>query len=308
MDHSYIEERQIVDRYLMKQLPAGEAVRFEDHYVYCQQCLDQLELAEKLQRGFKRAAAGDAARVAAARRLGVLAWLARSLRSPRAGLVVMALLAVAVLPASLMFRELRRAGRQLDEANAAVTELRRQQAAGTRAGDLESDLAAARAELAGQRRRFEEELGRERSAREGLAGRLARILRPQINTGLFSFSPERGAPPGELDPSHVDPSHIVRLSGDPEWIVLSLELDRIEHDSYRVTLARGKQEVWQRGGLEPNHLDSLALSLHSTWLAAGDYLVRVEAAGPRETGSRPTGQAGEAVPIAHFSFRVIAGG
>ncbi len=256
MDHSYIEENQVVDRYLMKQLPAGEAVRFEDHYVSCQQCLDQLELAEKLQRGFKRAVAGDAARVAAARRLGVLAWLARRLRSPQAGVLVAALLVVAVVPSSLMFRDLRRAGRELDEANAAVAELRQEQ-----------------------------------NARKGLADRLARVLRPQINTGLFSFSPERGGPLGDSDPSHI-----VRLAADPEWIVLSLELDRIEHDNYRVTLSRDDQEVWQRDGLTPNHLDSLALSLHSTWLLAGDYLAQVEA-----TGSR------EAMPIAHFSFRVIAG-
>ncbi len=290
MDHSYIEENQVVDRYLMKRLPAGEAVRFEDHYVSCQQCLDQLELAEKLQRGFKRAVAGDAARVAAARRLGVLAWLARRLRSPQAGVLVAALLVVAVMPSSLMFRDLRRAGRELDEANAAVAELRRQ-AVATRAGDRQSELAAARAELAGQRRRFEEELSQEQNARKGLTDRLARTLRPQINTGLFSFSPERGAPLGDLDPSHI-----VRLAADPEWIVLSLELDRIEHDSYRVTLSRDDQEVWQRDGLTPNHLDSLALSLHSTWLIAGDYLARVEAPGSRE-----------AMPIAHFSFRVIAG-
>ncbi len=239
MDHSYIEEHQVVDRYLLKQLTGEEAVRFEDHYVHCQQCLDQLEVAEQLQRGFKQAVAVDAARVDVTRRLGVLAWLARRLQSPRAGVVAMVLVAVAVLPASLMILDLRRTGRQLDEAKATVAQLRR----------------------------------------------------PQINTGLFSFSPQRGALLAELDPSHI-----VRLAADPEWIVLSLELDLIEHDSYRVTLLRGKQPVWQSDGLEPNHLDSLALSLNSTWLTAGDYLARVESAG----------SIGEAIPIAQFSFRVIS--
>ena len=231
MDHSYIEDRQIVDRYLMRQLPDEEAVRFEDHYVHCQECLDQLELAEKLQQGLKRAVAGDAARVTASRQLGVLAWFARTLRSPRAGLVAMAFLAVALLPAGLLLRDLRRTGHQLEEA-----------------------------------------------------------LRPQVNTGLFSFSPARGAPLSEQDPSHV-----IRLAADPEWIVLSLELDAIEHESYRVILTCEGHEVWRRGGLRPDHRDSLTLSLHSTWLVAGDYLARVEADAP----------AGDATPIARFSFRVI---
>ena len=108
MEHSYIEERRVIDRYLMKQLPHDEEIRFEDHYVHCQECLDRLELAEKLQRGFKRAAAGDAAKVAAAQRLGILARLAALARSPRAGLAAMALLAVALLPAGLLVRELDR--------------------------------------------------------------------------------------------------------------------------------------------------------------------------------------------------------
>ncbi len=228
MEHSTIEEQQVVDRYLMGQLPAEEAERFEEHYVHCRQCLDQLELAEKLQRGFKRAAAEDVAKAAVAQRLGVLAWLARAAGSPRAGLAAVALLAVALLPAGLMYRQ------------------------------------------------------------------LSGSLQPQINTAVFTMGPERSAPAADQVPSHV-----IRLSGAPEWLVLSLQLDLPEYERYRVTLSRnGEDDVWHRDGLEPDHLDSLGLSLHSKWLSAGDYVARVEG----------LPEAGEPVSVAHFSFRVIARG
>ncbi len=248
MEHSYIEEQQLIDRYLMHQLPAGEARRFEEHYLDCQDCLGQLEVAEKLQRGLKRAVAEDATRIATAQHLGRLAWLGRLLRSPRAGLLVMAFLLVALLPAGLLVRNQRQLGRQLDHAHSTLAALRQHQ-----------PLAAAVPD---------------------------RVYEPQINTALFSLSAERGTALGDLEPSHI-----VRLSAAPEWLVLSLELGLVEYDSYQVTLWRGEQQAWQRQGLEPNYLDSLVLSLHSSWLSAGDYVVRVEA--------------GDATPVAHFSFRVL---
>src|SRR5207253_4021188 len=56
MDHIYVEENQIADRYVKGTLPAEEAERFENHYLSCPECLDRLELAESVQRGFKRMA------------------------------------------------------------------------------------------------------------------------------------------------------------------------------------------------------------------------------------------------------------
>ena len=81
MDHPYIEENQITERYLMGQLAAPEEARFEEHYLTCQGCLDRLELAERFDRALKGVAAEEAAVAAAATRLGILAGLARLSRS-----------------------------------------------------------------------------------------------------------------------------------------------------------------------------------------------------------------------------------
>lgn len=46
MDHRYIDERSVAQRYLDHTLPADERADFEAHLVDCQECTDRLLLAE----------------------------------------------------------------------------------------------------------------------------------------------------------------------------------------------------------------------------------------------------------------------
>ncbi len=46
MDHKYIEEQRVADRYLDRTLPVPERSAFEKHFVDCPECLDRLALAE----------------------------------------------------------------------------------------------------------------------------------------------------------------------------------------------------------------------------------------------------------------------
>ena len=61
MDHHYIEENNLVERYVLGRLPAQEQVRFEEHFAECGECLEQLELAGDLDTALRAAAAEDAA-------------------------------------------------------------------------------------------------------------------------------------------------------------------------------------------------------------------------------------------------------
>jgi Putative zinc-finger len=56
MDHQYIEEHNLADRYLTRQLSPDERARFEEHFVDCPECLDRLALAEM----FRESAADQA--------------------------------------------------------------------------------------------------------------------------------------------------------------------------------------------------------------------------------------------------------
>ena len=46
MDHSYIDQNAIADRYVRRTLPDAERASFEAHLVDCQECADRVLLAE----------------------------------------------------------------------------------------------------------------------------------------------------------------------------------------------------------------------------------------------------------------------
>ena len=289
MDHDHIEQNHIADRYVQGTLSPDESDRFEEHYLSCQECLGRLERAEALQRGLKRAAAEDAIRLAAARQAGFLALLARLGRSRLAGLAATALVVALILPSWLAFRRADRLGEELERANAALAVRERPEPGAVQPPeDAGRDLEAAQRRFAEERGRLQTDLEKERGARAGLERELAQALQPQTNTPILSLSPERSGPAAE-------PTHQLRLPATPGWVVLSLELDRPEHEIYQATLLReGRQEVWRGGGLRPNDLDSLVVTVHSTRLEPGDYVLRVEGT---PAGGRP-------VPVAQFPFRV----
>ena len=108
MDHRYIEEHHIVDRFLMGRLDAAEAERFQDHSMSCAECLDNLALAEKLQRGMRDAFAGDVGRVAPGPSMRRPAWYAQ-------GWLAAAAVVVLAVTAGMLVSRLNRANTVLDD-------------------------------------------------------------------------------------------------------------------------------------------------------------------------------------------------
>jgi hypothetical protein len=49
MDHLYIDDNSVAERYLEHRLPPQERAAFEVHFVDCQECRDRLLLAEMFQ-------------------------------------------------------------------------------------------------------------------------------------------------------------------------------------------------------------------------------------------------------------------
>ncbi len=75
MDHQFIAEQNLVDRYLLGRLTAAERTRFEDHFVDCPRCLEDLELARDFKASLRAGVVGVVSRRLL--ELGPLAWLAR---------------------------------------------------------------------------------------------------------------------------------------------------------------------------------------------------------------------------------------
>lgn len=283
MKHSEIEEHQLIDRYVMGKLPPDEAESFEEHYLSCPQCLDQLAVAESMQRGFKRAAGQDVAQIAVTRQLALFAWLSRLGRSRQAAVLSMALLVVvvAVLPGGLALRRLGEVDQELTETHRALAQERERATAGSRTA---AEVDKLRSELDASRR----ELAQEQKAREQVAEQLAEAQAPQANVPILSLDAVRGE-------SSTQDIPILYQPPTTGWAVLTLLLDPYEApltDTYRVSLRdAGGKEIW-KGSLNRMEGDLLNLSLPGRLLTPGEYTVTVD------------GKGGPAAPARRFAFRV----
>jgi hypothetical protein len=285
MDHAYIEEHQIADRYVQGTLPAAEMELFEDHYLSCPECLDRLELAESLQRGFKRMAGHEAATLVAARQLALVAWLARLGRSRQMAVLVMALLVLAILPAGMVFRGVAGSSGHDQELARTRTDLekeRQRSAAEARSvAEAEKRLQASQSDLAA-----------EREARARTQEQLAQASKPEGNFPIVFLNVERGA-----GPAGEEPTQRVRRPAAGR-IILTPAIDPPFQPSYRAVLRdRQGHEIWRWQGLQPNERDELSLSVPVSLIPPGDYSLSVEGITP---GAKPKA-------AGRFTFRVTPG-
>jgi hypothetical protein len=265
MDHAYIEENGLVELYHRGLLEPEEEARFEEHFVDCARCAEQLELARGFQKGLKAMAAEDAAR--AVIQAGLFAWLARRARLAQWGLALAVLLLAAGLPSFWLLNR----GREEDQTAAARLETERRNAA-----DLQRRLSESERRRSEERRELEGRIAAARPPQpaetpRGLAG-------PLVNTPVFLLTAVRG---GEERPATVDASR----SGDALALAVDVGPDA-GFASYRAAILKaGGAAVFQRSGLKPNALEALMITFPASFFAPGDWL-RVE-------GVRPDGSASE---------------
>jgi hypothetical protein len=263
MDHTYIEEHQIADRYVQGTLPEDEAERFENHYLSCPECLDSLDLAESVQRGFRRAATQDAERLAATRQLALLAWLGRLSRRSQVGVLLSALLVLTVLPAGLGVHGIAERDRELTHTRAVLADERRHTAGN---GTLRANLDAT-----------QHALDVERAAQAQAVRQIAQMQQPQGNVPILFLDKERGAGPTPEAPTQ----RLLLPATGP--VVLAPQVDRPFQRSYRARLVDGNgREVCHWQDLHPDDHDALGLSLAASRLQRGDYSLVVEGVTPAE--------------------------
>jgi hypothetical protein len=279
MDHDYIEEHQVVDRYMMGSLTEAEADLFEDHYLTCDECLRSLDLAQKFRSGFQQVAAEEAT--------GLMAVVAAFLHSRR-GLGLIFTLALAAC--TLLLVRSARLGNDLKEARTQLA-----QAEGR--GDAEAQKAAtAGRELVALRNRLEEERIRlEGAVSEEIKTQEQReengaAPRPQVApVWLVTLVPVRSGPADE-------PFQAITLAPNLEGLVLELDLDLAGPDPYRIALRRKDgTAVWSATDLRPGPSGTLAFEIDPSLLQPGDYRLLVE--------SLPAD--GPAFPAGRFSFRIV---
>ena len=116
MEHSYIEDNALVDRYLTRKLGAAERAAFEEHFLDCRQCLDQLKFAESLQSGIRTFAADAAPLTEVPARSAFFGWFAGGWW--RLAVPVPAALLIVLLPVSVLLRRYRNEAVRVEVASA----------------------------------------------------------------------------------------------------------------------------------------------------------------------------------------------
>lgn len=97
--------------------------------------------------------------------------------------------------------------------------------------------------------------------------------RPRLNTPILRLAPTR---------SVAQPLQQISVATEPEWLVLAIELDETASRLYEVELATAEGDsIWRAEGLEPDSRRVVSLSLHSSLLPPGRYILRLVGDGQR---------------------------
>ena len=275
MDHAYIEENGLVERYQQGLLPPEEEARFEEHFVTCAPCMEQLELARGFQRGIKAMAMEDAVRAAVVVQAGLFAWLARRGRLTQWGFALAVLLLAAGLPSVWIAAQGR--SERLTAAQRIEEERRT-------AEDLERRLAETERHRSEERRDLEAKLA---EAQRPVPPSPGILDRPLANLPIVLLTAVRG----EGEPATID------LSSPGELLALAVDAGADPRFvSYRATMTRtGGDTVYRQEGLRTNALETLMLTFPKTFFQPGEYRLRIE--GVRADGG--------AVEIGGYPFRVV---
>lgn len=278
MDHNYIEELDLVDRYLMGRLAADESAEFEEHFVDCARCVDRLKTTKDLIHGFRLMASRQPAEEPdyLPRELH---WYSLHSVSPKwFALAGGFLLLVVIAGAVVMFNRIRLSRIETDEAKSDSAqweqrfEEQRQYAASADRKHQEMER-----ELTERLNQLQAEIETKREPE------IARLhdgsLQPQINMPIFALTATRGSEP------RSDSINKLTLPRSPTSFLILLALEgELGYKDYRTTILddRGRL-IWKSGGLKPDPHNSLSVGLNSSFFRGGDYLLIVE--GVSEAGT-----------------------
>lgn len=268
MDHKYIDEFDIVERYLARRLAEGETTEFEEHFVDCLECVGRLETTRAFVDGLRRVASDRAA--AALDRSSATLGNARSTISRKAFAVAAGVLSVIIVAAAVLtFAQVRRYRAEADQSRSASTEWeRRYEEERQVSAAAEKKRQESESELTEQIAQLRTEL--ERKTEEEPA-KMA-----EVNVPILALISTRGtdASSGTLNE--------VFLPRSSRSFFLSVQLEGArEFKTYRMTIESSqRQPIWKRGGFSPNAYNSLSASLSSTLFRPGRYLLTLDGIAP----------------------------
>jgi len=251
MDHSYIEANNIVARYEMGKLSVTESADFEEHFVDCPQCQEQLSTTADFRQALRAAGRHGAS---LQERQVPAGWIP----GPVVRWAIAGCIAGAILVGTPLFFQLRRVHR------------------------VEGELVQAKADAKDWQHKYESERQAQQTPGQTESPAGTGNDKPPILASVFALNRVRGA-----DPGNSEPANWVVISRQPQWIVLSLDRDREEtYKQYRITLtASSGRALWNKTLIAPTAANALSVSLPSKLLPPDDYVLTVEGLSHKDTFS-----------------------
>ena len=284
MDHKYIDQFDLVERYLTGKLAAEESTEFEEHFVDCSQCLDRLETTKAFVEGL-RVVASNRLPVLMAETPAKILWNAPYTTSRKAFAVAAgALLLVVIGGAGLVYTQIRRYRVEAEQARSASIQWERRYEEDRQLSDATSkDHQEAERELTEQVAQLRTELENQRKS-----GHQDNV---QVNVPILALSSTRGSDP--LSAS----VNVVTLSRSSGSFVITMALEgETGYRRYAMTiLSSQKQLILKRGGIKPLRDNLISMSLDSSLFRAGNYLLTLDG----------IARDGSIIVVGEYRFRVL---
>jgi len=244
MNHQYINEFDIVERYLSRKLAEGETVEFEEHFIDCLECVGRLETTKAFADAVLENGRGATSRKAFAVAAGVLSLI---------------IIAAVVLT----FAQLRSYRAEADQARNASTEWERRY-------EEERQVSAANSKA---QQESERELTEQvAQLKLDLETEKKTLLKDnvQVNLPIFALSSTRGGD------SPAGPANELTIPRSSSTFVITFPLE--EEQSYRgytMTIVDSKKELIWKGRVKPRG-NAISMGFNSTRFHPGDYLLTLD--------------------------------
>jgi hypothetical protein len=264
MNHEYIKQFNLIDQYVLGKLATDEAEEFENHFIECPECVEQLNITRSFIHDLKGFAVQETLR--SNTRPVTRWWHLQKLMPVRSWAVIACCgVVVAGVFAFLLVRRQARLKAELGQAreDAFAVSQKYQQRLQT-AAESERQHQESQQQLAQRIEELEQKLKAE--DRSSVGGSAV----PEVNFPIYALlAVARG---------QVSPAVEIAPPASSSRFALSIPVeDRREFSVYRVTIVDNRgTTVWKQSGFKPDAYHALSLSLNSKFLNPGDYDLRVE--------------------------------
>lgn len=265
MNHEYISKFNLIDQYVLGKLAEDEVEEFEDHFVDCPACVEQLNISRSFVHDLKGLAVQETLFPPASLKPQTQRWNLQQLAPLRLWAAIACCCVVVV--GVFAYFAVRRGGQlqaelsQAKEDAAAISQKYQQQLEA--AAESEKRHQETTQDLTQRLDELEKKIKADQLSNRGSSA--AEINFPIY--ALISVARSQGPAPVEVD-----------LSGSSSRFALSIPVEeRKSFKSYRVIIVdqRGVT-VFNQGGFRPDAYHALSLSLNSNSFTSGNYDLKVE--------------------------------